>query len=145
MEYIKISFPDTRVLVFSMSAENIYAKRFLAAGAMGFVSKSTGLTELQKAIEVVLNNRKYISPELANQLASDIGSNQMINPFHKLSTKEFEICTLLFSGKSVTDISKILNISTSTVGTHKARVFDKLNVKNLVEFIEIGKEYNVLG
>ncbi|MBK5270877.1 MAG: response regulator transcription factor [Bacteroidia bacterium] len=145
MEHIKITYPDTKVLVFSMSAESIYAKRFLAAGAMGFVSKSTGLAELHKAIEVVLNNRKYISPELANQLATEIGGNQTINPFHKLSVKEFEVCTRLITGKSVTDISQILNISTSTVGTHKARIFEKLNVKNLVELFEIAKEYNVLG
>lgn len=145
LEYIVVRFPSTKVLIFSMSAENLYAKRFLGAGAMGFVSKSTGLTELKKAIEVVLNNRRYISSELANQLANEIGDNRFTNPFQKLTSKELEVCTRLITGKSVTDIAKLLNISTSTVGTHKARVFEKLNVGNIVELIEIAKEYNVQG
>jgi two-component system invasion response regulator UvrY len=70
MEYIHIKYPDAKVLMFSMSAENIYAKRFLKAGAMGFLSKDAPLDEIKKAINlVVLNNRKYISETLASVLA----------------------------------------------------------------------------
>lgn len=143
MEYIKTRYPSTRVLMFSMSPENVYAKRFLKAGAMGFVSKNAGLTELKKAVELVLNDRKYISEGLAEQLAAEIGSQQPNNPFDKLSSREFEIANLLMSGKSSSDISELLSINSSTVGTHKARLFEKLGVNNLPELIEVARIYKM--
>lgn len=139
MAYIKTRYADTRVLMFSMSSENVYAKRFLKAGAMGFVSKNAGLTELKKAVELVLNNRKYISEDLAEHLAAEIGSSQPGNPFEKLSAREFEIANLLITGKSGSQISELLSINSSTVGTHKARLFEKLGVNNLPELIEIAR------
>ncbi|MBC7687775.1 MAG: response regulator transcription factor [Aquabacterium sp.] len=143
MDYIKTRYPDLKVLMFSMSAENVYAKRFLKAGAMGFVSKNSGLTELKKAIELVLNDRKYISEDLAEQLAGEIGSKQPNNPFDKLSAREFEIANLLILGKSGSDISELLSINSSTVGTHKARLFEKLHVSNLAELIEVARIYKL--
>ncbi|MEO7766862.1 MAG: response regulator transcription factor [Ferruginibacter sp.] len=143
MEYIKTRYTDTRVLMFSMSSENVYAKRFLKAGAMGFVSKNSGLLELKKAVELVLNNRKYISETLAEQLAAEIGSEQPNNPFDKLSAREFEIANLLMTGKSGSQISDLLSINSSTVGTHKARLFEKLGVTNLPELIEVARIYKL--
>ncbi|MBC7886622.1 MAG: response regulator transcription factor [Ferruginibacter sp.] len=143
MEYIKTRYADIRVLMFSMSSENVYAKRFLKAGAMGFVSKNSGLTELKKAVELVLNDRKYISEALAEQLAAEIGSQQPNNPFDKLSAREFEVANLLMTGKSGSDISELLSINSSTVGTHKARLFEKLGVTNLPELIEIARIYKL--
>src|SRR5580765_3277061 len=143
MEYIKTRYADTRVLMFSMSSENVYAKRFLKAGAMGFVSKNSGLTELKKAVELVLNDRKYISENLAEQLAAEIGSQQPNNPFDKLSAREFEIANLLMTGKSGSEISELLSINSSTVGTHKARLFEKLGVNNLPELIEVARIYKL--
>ena len=143
MEYIKTKYSDIRVLMFSMSPENVYAKRFLKAGAMGFVSKSAGLGELKKAVELVLNDRRYISEALGEQLATEIGSAQPNNPFDKLSAREFEIAVLLISGKTGREISVLLSINSSTVGTHKARLFDKLRVSNLPELIEISRMYRV--
>jgi two-component system, NarL family, invasion response regulator UvrY len=143
MEHIKKNYPGTRVLIFSMSAENVYAKRFLKAGAMGFISKNAGLTELKTAIDLVLNNRKYISETLANHLAAELGKDQPDNPFDKLSSREFEIASLLISGKTVSEISGLLSIEVSTVGTHKARLLEKLGVKNILELAEIAKIHNV--
>ncbi|MEO8174693.1 MAG: response regulator transcription factor [Sediminibacterium sp.] len=143
MEYIKTRYPDAKVLMFSMSAENVYAKRFFKAGAMGFVSKNAGLSELKKAVELVLNDRKYISETLAEQLAAEIGTQQPSNPFDKLSAREFEIATLLMTGKTGSDISELLAINSSTVGTHKARLFEKLGVTNLPELIEVARIYKL--
>jgi two-component system, NarL family, invasion response regulator UvrY len=143
MEYIKTRYPEAKVLMFSMSAENVYAKRFFKAGAMGFVSKNAGLSELKKAVELVLNDRKYISENLAEQLAAEIGTQQPTNPFDKLSAREFEIATLLMTGKTGSEISELLAINSSTVGTHKARLFEKLGVTNLPELIEVARIYKL--
>lgn len=143
MEYIHIKYPVAKVLMFSMSAENIYAKRFMKAGAYGFISKEAPLEEITRAINMILNNRKYISDTLAEKLAEDSFSGKTGNPFNDLSPREFEIVSLLLEGKTVTDISHSLNIQTSTVGTHKARLFDKLGVTNILELKELATTYNL--
>lgn len=143
MEYIHIKYPQAKVLMFSMSAENIYAKRFMKAGAYGFISKEAPLEEITRAINMILNNKKYISDTLAEKLAEDSFSGKTGNPFNDLSPREFEIVSLLLEGKTVTDISHTLNIQTSTVGTHKARLFDKLGVTNILELKELATTYNL--
>jgi len=143
MEYIHIRYPEAKVLIFSMSAESIYAKRFLKAGARGFLSKDAPLEEIKKAIGLVLNNRKYISETLAAVLAEESITERPSNPFNQLSPREFEIVSLLLSGQTLSDISKLLNLQISTIGTHKARLFDKLHVSNILELKELANSYNL--
>lgn len=143
MEYIRITYPEAKVLMFSMSAENIYAKRFMKAGAYGFISKEAPLEEITKAMSVILSGKKYISEGLAQKLAEDSFSGKSGNPFNELSPREFEIVSLLLDGKTVTDISHTLNIQTSTVGTHKARLFEKLSVENILQLKELANTYNL--
>jgi len=143
MKYIHENYPETKVLIFSMSAENIYAKRFMKDGAFGFISKEAPLDEITRAINIILNNRKYISETLIDKLAEDSLSGNPVNPFDRLSPKEFKIASLLLSGKTLSDISHSLNIHTSTAGTHKARLFEKLEVNNILELSELAKAYNV--
>jgi two-component system, NarL family, invasion response regulator UvrY len=143
MEYIHIKYPQARVLVFSVSAENTYARRFMKAGAYGFVSKEAPLEEIIKAINLVLNDRKYISESLAYKIAEDSFAGRSDNPFNKLSPREFEIVSLLLNGQTVSDISQSLNIQTSTVGTHKARLFEKLSITNILELKELATAYNL--
>ncbi|MEN9571536.1 MAG: hypothetical protein RL172_2767 [Bacteroidota bacterium] len=144
IEYITITYPDVKVLMFSMSAENIYAKRFLKAGAMGFVSKNAGMAELKKAIDLVLGNRRYISETLIDIMAGDIGKKENGNPFDKLSARELDIATLMMKGKSISEIADQLNITVSTTGTYKSRLFDKLSVKNIAELIELGRVFGII-
>lgn len=143
MEYIHIKYPKAKVLVFSVSAENTYARRFMKAGAFGFVSKEAPLEEIIKAINLVLNDRKYISESLAYKIAEDSFAGRSDNPFNKLSPREFEIVSLLLNGQTVSDISQSLNIQTSTVGTHKARLFEKLSITNILELKELATAYNL--
>ena len=143
MDFIHIKYPAAKVLVFSMSAESIYAKRFLKAGAKGFLSKDAPIDEIKKAINLVLSNRKYISDTLAAVLAEESITETPSNPFNQLSPREFEIVTMLLSGQTISEIAKLLNLQVSTVGTHKARLFDKLNVINLLELKAIATSYNL--
>jgi len=142
MEYIRSNHREEKVLVFSMCDEGVYAKRFLKAGAMGFVSKSAGVSALRNSITRVLNGRKYVSEKLAEQLVSEIGNVDVDNPFDKLSHREFEIVSLLLRGKAVGKISGMLTINTNTVTTHKTRMFKKLGINNLVELIELARQYH---
>ena len=143
MEYVHTKYPLAKVLIFSMSPENIYAKRFLKAGAKGFLSKDSQLDEITKAINLVSSNRKYISETLAETLAESLSSGKSGNPFDNLSLREFEITSLLLSGQSLSDISRSLNLQPSTIGTHKARAFEKLKVTNLMELKDLATSYHL--
>lgn len=141
MKYIHANFENTKVLIFSMSAEQVYARRFLLAGARGYISKDCGLKELTKAIDLILLNRLYISTDLAESLAKNSGDTEL--PLDKLSVREFEIADLLIKGNTITQITGLLSISASTIATHKARVFEKLGVKNIIELSEFFKDQKI--
>jgi two-component system, NarL family, invasion response regulator UvrY len=143
MEYFKQNYPDLKVLVFSMNSESIYALRFVKAGAMGFISKEAPLDEIKKAIDQVLNGRKYISEEMLFVLAEGNTGTSSSNPFSSLSAREFEIVSMLLNGKTISAIAGDLNLGISTVGTHKSRIFTKLKVTNLLELKELANSYNL--
>ncbi len=143
MQRISAEYPHLKVLVFSMSPENIYAQRYLKAGAMGYLNKDSSLEEMQKAIGLVLSGKKYISETLLDILASSAGLVTNENPFNKLSPREFEIANLLLSGKTISQISQALQLGVSTVGTHKSRIFEKLRVSNLLQMKDLANSYNV--
>ncbi|MEP6952389.1 MAG: response regulator transcription factor [Ginsengibacter sp.] len=81
MQFIHANHPNAKVLIFSMYAENIYAKRFLKAGAMGFISKEASLDEIKKAISMILDGGRYISESLALVLANGSLSEEVGQPF----------------------------------------------------------------
>ena len=143
MEYIATKYPEAKVLIFSMNSENIYAKRFLKMGAKGFISKNALLEDIIKAINTVLNGRKYISESLAQSLAEESISDTKSNPFDTLSKREFEIVSLLVSGQTLNEIAACLNLHSSTVGTHKAKIFEKLGVGNILELKELANSYKM--
>jgi DNA-binding NarL/FixJ family response regulator len=134
-------YPGASVLIYSMCSETIYAKRFIKAGAKGFLSKEAPLSELKTAIHQDLNNKKYISEAVVEMLTEDIHQDKPSNPFSILSPREFEIVSMLLSGNTLSDISHALNIQPSTVATHKARVFEKLKVKNILELKDLATVY----
>ncbi|KAA9035533.1 response regulator transcription factor [Ginsengibacter hankyongi] len=137
--------PASRILMFSMNSEEIFAKRYLKMGAMGFLRKDAPLDEIKNAIETALKNNRYMSQELRENLLMDVlDHNKRENQFDKLSPREFEIVQHLVHGESVSEISKKLNLHTSTIGTHKARIFEKLRCDNIVELVTMAKVHHIL-
>jgi two-component system invasion response regulator UvrY len=143
MEMIAIKYPRTIILAFSMLPEKIYGRRVIKAGAYGFLSKDSTQEEMRKAFDLVLNEKKYISPVLAAQLEDDVRHNAGVNPFDRLSHREFLIVNLLLNGNTITYISKLLNIKPSTVGTYKTRIFEKLKVSSVFELKELSLLYDL--
>ena len=136
--------PETKIIMFSMNAEEVYAKRFLKIGAMGYVKKDAPANEIKKAISMVLNGKKYMSEELSEKLLNDLQkNNNSANPFDKLSSRELEIVRHLTQGDSVAEISQKLKLHTSTVGTYKFRVFEKLQCRNIIELSQLAKVHKV--
>ncbi|HTP38808.1 MAG TPA: response regulator transcription factor [Steroidobacteraceae bacterium] len=129
LKQVRATHPDTRVLVLSGFPERQYAVNVLRAGASGFLSKESAPDELVKAVRTVLSGRRYVSPALAELLASelDVDSQQ---PMHsRLSEREFQILCKLAAGSSVSEIAVELCISVKTVSTYRSRVLEKMNFK----------------
>ena len=137
--------PDAKILMFSMNPEELFAKRYIKMGAIGYLNKDASLDEIRNAVESGLQGKRYISPGLKEKLAMDVlDNNNKENQFDKLSPREFEIVQHLVHGDSVSQISKILNLHTSTIGTHKARIFEKLHCHNIVELTMMAKAHNII-
>lgn len=143
LKYILANRPGAKVLIFSMNSENMYAKRFLKAGAAGFVSKDAPIEEFKKAVNLTLSNKKYYSDKFIDTIMNAKTGEENANPFLKLSDREFEIMSLLLEGKSVSDISQLLNIHNSTTGTYKSRIFEKLNIENIFQLNKLAVIYEI--
>lgn len=122
--------PEIPVLVLSIYPENQYAERVLKAGASGYLTKDSAPEELANAVKKVLGGRKYISPSLAEKLASGLMGDSDKLLHEQLSDREFEVFKMIASGRAMTDIAKDLFLSVKTVSTYKARIYDKMNLKS---------------
>ena len=133
LKNIFILKPDQKILILTMSSEDIYAKRYLHLGVKGFINKEADPSEIRRAIVNVLNNKRYLSPRLKNVLTQEALEGKTQTPFASLSARELEIMNHLVDGKNVSEIAGILSLHISTISTHKARLMQKLGVSNVVD------------
>lgn len=135
IKQIKEHSPKTPVIILSMHTPDQYAVRAIKAGAMGYLTKSAATLELVKAVNQVISGRKYLSPDVADVLADAFENIHNTQSIESLSDREFEVFKLLASGRSISDIAKQLILSTNTVSTFRARIFDKMGFHNNLELI----------
>lgn len=121
------------VLIMSIHPEEHYALRVIKAGAAGYLSKDLAPDELVNAVKRVLTGKRYITPAVAEKLASSMDSDQA-KPAHEiLSDREFAVFKMLATGMSITEIAETLFLSATTVSTYRARILLKMNLKNNAE------------
>jgi two-component system, NarL family, invasion response regulator UvrY len=141
--------PRSKILIFSMKPEEQYAKRYLELGALGYLNKGALADEIGRAVRNVLDHKRYISPSLTRSLAEGAlyKNADSQNPFDWLSPREIEITRHLLKGETVSQIGSLLGLHTSTVGTHKGRIFEKLSCKNILALIELAvmHHFNATG
>ncbi|SNS30227.1 two component transcriptional regulator, LuxR family [Noviherbaspirillum humi] len=142
---IKDEMPKLPILILTMHEEEQYAVRAIRAGAKGYLTKESAGTQLVSAIRKVAAGRPYISLEVAEQLAMDAMPANEDLPHKQLSNREFEVFTLLVSGKSITEIAESLHLSAKTVSTHKTRILNKMNMSSLAEMVQYAVQHRLLG
>jgi len=126
----KIKVP---VLMFSFHSEDQIALRALKLGAAGYLSKDAADKELIKAINQIINGRKYVSEMLSEKLLSLYEKDTEKEPHELLSTREYQTMLLIASGKTVSEIAEMLSLSTPTISTYRARILEKMKIKNNAE------------
>ena len=127
--------PEAVVLVHSMYVDGQTATRALNAGATGYVSKGSDASTLIDGVRQVARGRRFVSPDLVDEVLSCLGTNRAGPPHEQLSAREFEVLRLLIDGQSVTAAAACLSLSPKTVSTHKRRMMHKLKVKSDTELI----------
>jgi two-component system invasion response regulator UvrY len=135
MKRIKCIDPDVPILILSMYPEKQYGIRSLCAGASGYITKTIPPKELKNAILTVSQGKKYVTPELAVELATET-DRLSDKPLHQsLSDRELQILTLIASGRSVSQVARELHISIKTVSTHRANTLKKMGLYNNAQLI----------
>ncbi|MDU0355019.1 UvrY/SirA/GacA family response regulator transcription factor [Paraglaciecola aquimarina] len=135
---------DTRVIVLSVHKENPIPAKVMQMGAFGYLTKDSDPQEMIKAIYKVGSGQKYVSPDIAQQIALGQLNLQDGNPFESLSDRELEITMMLTKGAKVPDIAVSLNISAKTVNTYRYRMFEKLNVSTDVELTHLALRHKLI-
>jgi len=132
---IKREVPKLPVLILSMHAEDQYAVRTVRAGAAGYLTKGAATQNLIEAVRKVASGGRYISPELADRLATEL-TVDADRPLHaSLSDREFDVLRSIASGQTVGDIANRLSLSVKTVSTYRAHILEKMHLKNNAELM----------
>lgn len=124
----------TGILVYSAKPERLYAPRLLQKGIRGYVGKRASLTDLQEAIETLLRQDIYISPQL-RELQVNAG-HATGNPLHTLSPRELLVTEYIITGRTAADVARELAVDETTISTYRKRIFRKLDVTNILELRE---------
>ncbi len=136
LKQLKLNHPQLAVLMLSMHAEDQYAVRSMKAGAAGYLNKQSAPSQLVDAIRQVAKGKKYISNELAQQLAEglNVGFQELLH--QTLSNREYQTLCLLASGKKLSEMAEIMSLSAKTVSVYRARLLDKMKLKTNAEAIQ---------
>jgi len=131
--------PATAVIVLSMHADESYVMRALKAGARAYLLKDSAAADLISAIEAVSQGKSFFSPKVSRILAEDyirvLKQKGAVDTYDLLTSREQEILQLLAEGKANKEVASTLNISPYTVETHRAKLMEKLNLRNVPELI----------
>ena len=131
--------PSTRVLVLSMHADEAYVTQILQAGATGYLLKDSADVDLLKAVGEAARGKSFFSPAIARVMLDDyvrqLADKGVTDRYESLSEREREIFQLIAEAKTNKEIAALLNVSPSTVETHRAHIMEKLDLHSAAEIV----------
>lgn len=141
---LKTENPALKVLVLSMYPEEQYAIRSLRDGASAYLTKGSPPDELVLAIKTVAAGKRYITPSVADRLASYVEDSSQKPPHETLSDREMQVLVLIGSGKQVSDIAEELNLSIKTVSTYRSRILLKMVMETNAQLIRYALQHSLV-
>lgn len=136
--------PDVKILIVSMCNDDLLSARLLQAGASGYLTKGASKSELTHAIQAVHAGQRYISPQIANQLALRGIEGKPGSPFEVLFERELQVVLMITAGMRAQEIGEQLNLSPKTVNSHRYNIFSKLGIKNDVELTLLALRHGLI-
>ncbi len=133
LQRLRTERPGLPVLILSMHQEDQYALRMLKAGAAGYITKAQAPRTVVEAIRKVAQGGRYVSPHMAEELAACLGTGSEKPPHESLSEREFQVLRRIAGCQMTGEIAEALSVSPKTVCTYRARILQKLGLRNDVE------------
>lgn len=137
--------PDTKVIVLTVHTEDPIPTKVMQIGASGYLTKGAGPDEMINAIKAVNSGQRYLTPEIAQQMALSQFKSSDESPFNSLSERELQIMMMVTRGEKVPDISEQLMLSTKTINSYRYRMFEKLNISNDVELTHLAIRHGMIN
>jgi len=129
LKSVRKEWPRLQVLMLSMYPEDQFAMRAFRAGA-AYLTKHSPPEKVVEAVRRLASGKKYITPEIAESMAEILDVNPDLSPHELLSDREFQTMQLIAGGKTLTEIAEVLCISPKTVSVYRARLLEKMKLKN---------------
>ncbi len=136
--------PDIKVIAVTVHNEEPYPTKFMQAGAAGYVTKGADIKEMVVAIRQVNSGKRYITPDIAQQMALKALNPGDESPFDTLSEREMQVMLMITQGQKVQGISDQLFLSPKTVNSYRYRLFEKLNIENDVELTHLAIRHGII-
>ncbi|HTD85196.1 MAG TPA: response regulator transcription factor [Candidatus Binatia bacterium] len=144
LKEIKKAKPKLPVLVLSMHPEDQFAMRVLKSGASGYMTKESAPAELVGAVKKIMAGGRHISTSVAELMASYITMDSSRPPHEQLSNREFQVMRMIASGKTVSEIARMLSLSVRTISTYRARILEKTGMKTNAELTHYAFQHSLV-
>lgn len=135
--------PELKVIIVTMHDREPFPSQFMNIGAHGYLTKGADVTEMVRAIKKTTHGQRYLSEEIAQQLALR-PFDQQDCPFSQLSAREMQIALMVTNGIPVPEISEALSLSPKTVNSYRYRIFEKLDVHNDVALTKLAIKHHII-
>jgi two-component system, NarL family, response regulator NreC len=139
--------PQTRCIVLSLQSATPYVMQALKAGAFGYILKDSGPNEVIHAIHKVMDDQRYLSPQLSEHLINifiEKTESGPLDPYHALTNRERELLQICAEGQSNKEIAELLSISPRTVEQHRQSMMRKMGFNNQTELIRFALKRGIL-
>ena len=143
LKQLKAEHPKIPVLILSVYPENQYAVRYIKAGASGYLTKESSIDTLLDAVRKVAQGGNYASADITEKLAFDF-LNIDKPPHELLSDREYQVFSMIATGKSLTEIGNELSLSVKTISTHRTRILEKMKMKKNAELIHYAIQHELI-
>lgn len=130
-------FPQVRVIILSMHANEEYVLQALRSGAMGYVLKDAGISELELAVRAIVRGETYLSPAVSKHVVADYVRRVSSEPssLEQLTSRQREILQLIAEGRTTKEIADLLYVSVKTVETHRLQLMKRLNIHDVAGLV----------
>lgn len=142
---IRNAHPGTKVVMVTGAWDAPYPSQSMRAGARGFVTKRGTIEEVVQAIKRAFTGRRFVSADIAEQMALQGFDDASRSPFDRLTSRELQVVLMVVNCQRVHDISASLRLSVKTVNSYRYRVFEKLGVSSDVELALLAVKHGMVN
>lgn len=136
--------PDVKIIAVTIHEDEPYPSKLLKVGVSGYITKKANMEEMVRAIRKVMAGERYISSDVAQQLALRPFNDKPASPFEQLSRREMQITLMVIMGHKVNEILERLFLSPKTINSYRYRIFEKHNVNNDVSLTKLAIMHGII-